>query len=186
MTIMDVDVQNRIHVEDIGASDRFVLREIRSSDVGLLEQYASDKRVAFNSRAIPHPLPPGTMEAFVERSLAQKNPQSVWIIDGSDFGLSEVMGMIALKGLDREQSEIDFWVGPSFWGIGIAGGALRAIIKKNPLNSKMIFAEIFQDNIVAARAVMASGFNYIGEAETYSVARNVIAPTWTYMLKCHD
>jgi len=46
-----------------------------------------------------------------------------------------------------------------------------------------MFAEIFQDNPASARVVTAAGFEYIGDAETFSVARNTLVPTWTYLRK---
>ena len=47
-------------------TDRLVLRPIRKSDVGLIGLYANDIRVSGPTRSIPHPLPPGAAEAFVE------------------------------------------------------------------------------------------------------------------------
>ena len=49
-------------------SERLLLRPLRRSDEGLLTLYASDQRVASNPRSIPHPLPPGTAEAFITRA----------------------------------------------------------------------------------------------------------------------
>ncbi len=40
-------------------TDRFDLRPLRKSDMGLIELYASDERVARMTASIPHPLPPG-------------------------------------------------------------------------------------------------------------------------------
>eukprot|EP01031_Cornospumella_fuschlensis_P019327 gene19327-23682_t len=49
------------------AAGRFGLRPLRPSDSGLCELYAGDKRVAEATRTIPHPLPPGAVEAFIAR-----------------------------------------------------------------------------------------------------------------------
>lgn len=164
-------------------TNRFVLRPPRGSDAGLLALYASDARVARNSRSIPHPMPPGATEAFVTRALKPETEEKVWILDGSGHGLSEVLGVISLKPLDRAQSEVAFWVAPSFWGTGLARAALTAMVEANPLNSKTMFAEIFQDNQSSARVVTAAGFDYIGDAESFSVARGGHVPTWTYLRK---
>ena len=51
---------------------RFVLRPLRRSDMGLIEHYGSDERVARMTTSIPHPLPPGATEAFVARAMAEK------------------------------------------------------------------------------------------------------------------
>lgn len=48
---------------------RFVLRPLRKSDEGLIAHYVSDERVARMTSAIPHPLPPGAIEAFVTRAM---------------------------------------------------------------------------------------------------------------------
>lgn len=164
-------------------TDRFVLRAPKHSDAGLLSLYAGDERVARNSRSLPHPMPPGATEAFIERALKVNTDEKVWILDGSAHGLSEVLGVISLKPLDRDQCEAAFWVAPSFWGTGLARAALAAMVKANPLKSKTMFAEIFQDNQASARVVTAAGFEYIGDAETFSVARGAHVPTWTYICK---
>lgn len=164
-------------------TERFVLRPPRRSDAGLLNMYVSDARVARNSRSLPHPMPPGATEAFVSRSLKPETEEKVWILDGSAQGLSEVLGVISLKPLDRDQCEVAFWVAPAFWGTGLARAALKAMVEANPMGAKTMFAEIFQDNQASARVVTAAGFEYIGDAETYSVARGSHVPTWTYLRK---
>lgn len=164
-------------------TERFILRPPRASDVGLLSMYAGDERVARNSRSLPHPLPPGATEAFIERANNPKRDKRVWVLDGAAHGLSEVLGIIALKPLDRDQCEVNFWVAPSFWGTGLARTAVRALIEANPLKAKTVFAEIFQDNPASARVLTATGFEYIGDAETFSISRAARVPTWTYMRK---
>ena len=52
-------------------AENFDLRPLRRSDMGLIEHYAGDERVARMTTSIPHPLPPGTTEAFVARALAE-------------------------------------------------------------------------------------------------------------------
>ncbi|MBU2934921.1 MULTISPECIES: GNAT family N-acetyltransferase [Pacificibacter] len=169
--------------QDTIEADRFTLRGPKSSDVGLLSLYASDKRVANASRSLPHPLPPGATEAFIARSLDPAVPLHTFIIDGEAAGLSEVLGVMQLKPLERDQSEVSFWVAPSFWGTGIASSALKALVAANPLGDKTMFAEIFQDNQASARVVTNAGFEYLGDAETFSVSRGARVPTWTYVCK---
>lgn len=165
-------------------TERFVLRAPRASDVGLLSLYASDERVAKASRSIPFPLPPGATEAFLKRAMEREPDTKVtWVMDGAENGLSEVLGLISLKPIERDQCEVTFWVAPAFWGTGIASAAVNAIVDANPLGSKTIFAEIFQDNQASARVVTNAGFEYLGDAETFSIARGARVPTWTYVRK---
>jgi len=46
-----------------------------------------------------------------------------------------------------------------------------------------IYAEVFQDNPTSARILTNAGFAYLGDAETFSVARDALIPTWTYVRK---
>jgi len=170
------------------AAGRFVLRPVRKSDAGLFAMYAGDKRVAEATRSIPHPLPPGAAEAFVTRAMQVGGEEDVWVMDGSSSGLSEVLGVINLKRMDetkwdRGQSEVGYWVAPAFWNTGFASEAVRALISANPQRNRTIFAEVFQDNAGSARVLTNAGFQYLGDAETFSVARNARVPTWTYIRK---
>ena len=170
------------------AAGRFVLRHVRKSDAGLFAMYAGDKRVAEATHSIPHPLPPGAAEAFVTRAMVGKADEEIWVMDGSSTGLAEVLGVISLKRMDPEktsrgQSEIGYWVAPAFWNTGFASEAVKALVEANPQNNRTIFAEVFQDNPGSARVLTNCGFQYLGDAETFSVARNSRVPTWTYVKK---
>lgn len=162
-------------------SERLVLRPLQISDSALLAMYSGDKRVAEGTRSIPHPLPPGATEAFIARATSPKRDEDVWVLDGSPKGSAPVLGLISLKPLDRGQSQIGFWVAPAFWNAGYASEALRCVIRANPHGNRTMFAEVFQDNVASAHVLSNAGFNYLGEAETYSVARRAVVPTWTYI-----
>lgn len=164
-------------------ADRFVLRPPRRSDVGLISLYTADARVARMTRSIPHPLPPGATEGFLRTALSADRTEDVWVIDGSEHGLSEVMGLVALERMDRGQSKIGYWVAPAFWNTGVASEAVRALLAANPHGAAAVFAELFQDNPNSARVLTNCGFDYLGDAEAYCVARQHTVPTWTYILK---
>ena len=174
-----------IPVAPVGAitTGRFVLRPVRRSDAGQFAIYAGDRRVAEATRAIPHPLPPGTAEAFVARAAREGGDEDTWVMDGLTSGLPELLGVISLRKMDRGQSEVEFWVAPAFWNIGIASEAVNALVAANPQKNSTIFAEVFQDNPGSARVLAHAGFQYLGDAESFSVARGVCVPTWTYIRK---
>ena len=182
-------IQNKIVAPaDQIATERFVLRPARRSDAGLFALYAGDKRVASGTRAIPHPLPPGAAEAFVARAMAGKADEDIWVLDGSASGLAEVLGVISLKRMEDTkriggQSEIAYWVAPAFWNTGLASEAVRALVSANPQQNCTLFAEVFQDNPGSARVLTNCGFQYLGDAEAFSVARGALVATWTYICK---
>jgi RimJ/RimL family protein N-acetyltransferase len=169
-------------VQSVIAAERFVLRPLRRSDAGLIAHWAGDARVARGTRSIPHPYPPGAAEALVARAVRPERGEDVWALDGTAQGLGEVLGLIHLARMDRRQSEISFWIAPAFWNTGLASEAVGALIAANPQASQAIFAEVFQDNPGSARVLTNNGFDYLGDAESYSVARAEVVPTWTYAL----
>ncbi len=161
----------------------FDLRPLRLSDRGLIEMYTNDARVAKNTASIPHPLPPGSTDGFIKRALSKDRTEDVWAMDASKSGGSEIMGLIGLTRMDRNQSEVGYWVAPAFWNTGVASLALGMLIGANPQECSGLFASVFQDNPASARVLTKSGFEYLGDAEVFSVARNANVATWTYLKK---
>lgn len=164
-------------------TDRFDLRPLRRSDQGLIKLYTSEERVARMTRTIPHPLPPGATEAFIARAMQAERAEDIWAIDGTRSGGCEVMGLISLEKLDRDQSEVSFLIAPVYWNTGLASEAVEAMVLNNPLASSTMFASVFQDNPASARVLTHCGFAYLGDAESHSVARDTTVPTWTYSRK---
>lgn len=165
------------------SADRFDLRPVRPSDAGLIEFYTSDERVARATTSIPHPLPPGATEAFITRVQDAARSEFVWVMDGTKTGGPEVMGVISLDQIDVGQCEVSYWVAPAYWNSGVASTAVASLIASNPLNSRTLFATVFQDNAASARVLTNNGFQYLGDAETFNVARNAKVATWTYSRK---
>jgi len=165
------------------AAQRFVLRAPRRADAGAIGLHMGDARVAQATNNIPHPLPPGTAEAMIERARDPKMPEQLWVMDGDIEGGKGVLGMISLNRLDRDQCQLAYWVAPAFWNAGLASEAVGALIGANPQASHEVFAEVFQDNPASARVLTNAGFQYIGDAEAHSLARGATVPTWTYIKK---
>lgn len=164
-------------------AERCDLRPLRLSDIGMIELYASDDRVARMTTSIPHPLPPGSTEAFIKRSLAPGHEECVWVMDAKKTGGAELKGLISLTLLEDDQCEVGYWVAPAFWNTGVASRAVGALLAANPLKCRTAFATVFQENTASARVLTNCGFEYLGDAEKFSVARNALVPTWTYMRK---
>jgi RimJ/RimL family protein N-acetyltransferase len=164
-------------------AERFVLRPLRRADAGLLSLYAGDARVAQMTRTIPHPLPPGAVEAYIARSQDAERTTDTWAIDAAGHGRADLMGVVSLTTLDRGQSEISYWIAPAFWNTGIASDAVKALMAANPRGDKVVYGAVFQDNPASARVLTNASFDYLGDAEAFSVARDAMVPTWTYIRK---
>ena len=89
-------------------TERLLLRPLRRSDHGLLEMYSSDERVARMTRSIPHPLPPGATEAFVQRALAEDRNEDVWVMDASRNNRAELVGLLFDGTFESVNSDWDF------------------------------------------------------------------------------
>ena len=165
------------------AGERVTLRPLKLEDAGLIELHTSDARVAQMTSNIPHPLPPGATDALIARARDPLREQDIWAIDISAHGGPDLIGLIALNRLDDAQSELTGWVVPAYWNKGAASDGVNAIIKANPLNNRTIFASVMHDNPISARVLTSAGFDYIGDAETFSVSRGAKAATWTYLRK---
>ncbi|WP_090524772.1 GNAT family N-acetyltransferase [Paracoccus isoporae] len=170
-----------VREQPVITTERLDLRPLRPSDVGLIAHYTADRRVAEGTRAIPHPLPPGAADGFVARAMDPERSEDVWAIDGARHGLGEVLGVVSLTRMEDSQSELGFWVGAGFWNTGFASEAVSGLVSVNPHGARTLFAEVFQDNPGSARVLTNCGFAYLGDAESWSVARNNRVPTWTYL-----
>lgn len=179
----DVKAADATRNQPVIATERLQLRPLRPSDAGLIAHYTADRRVAEGTRAIPHPLPPGASEGFVARALSADRAEDVWAIDGSANRLAELLGVVSLTRMEGDQSELGFWIGAGFWNTGFATEAVDGLVRANPHKARTLFAEAFQDNPGSARVLTNCGFMYLGDAESWSVARNARVPTWTYLRK---
>lgn len=181
MTLQDSSHRGMAMPQPTISGERLTLRPLHRQDAPQLALYTADRRVAMGTRSIPHPLPHGAADEFIEKALAGDRNEDVWAMDGARQGSAALLGIISLKPLDRGQSQVGYWVAPAFWNTGLASEAVRLLVEANPHGNRILFAEVFQDNPVSARVLTKAGFEYIGDAEAWCVARGVAVPTWTYL-----
>ena len=162
---------------------RFKIRPLNLKDIIKVEMYVRDIRLARSSGTIPHPLTPDFVKDFIEKSMSDETSLDAWGIEVEESGSTNLIGVVSLNRLDRSQSEIAYWVIPAIWNTGVATEAVKAFIEVNPQNCKTIFGSVFQDNPASSRVLTNAGFEYIGEAESLSVARSAMIATWTYIKK---
>mgnify|MGYP002633539233 CR=1 FL=1 len=162
-------------------AQRFDLRPLAQSDAIHVARYANDRRIAEMTTSIPFPLSLEAAEEFVARTTAKERLEDVWVIDASRDRGAPLVGIISLRYLDRNQSEIGYWVAPAFWSQGFASQAVAALLGTNPHANKSVVASVFQDNAGSTRVLEANGFANLGEAEAFSLSRGAHVPTWTFL-----
>lgn len=161
--------------------ERISLRAFRDGDAALVARFANDRRVAQMTTSIPFPLSLEAAEDYVKRAFDDDRLEDTWVIDGTKSGAAALLGVITLKYLDREQSEVGYWVAPPFWNRGYASEAVNTLLAANPHGNKSVVASVFQDNPASARVMELTGFANLGEAEAFSLSRAAHVPTWTFL-----
>ncbi len=160
-------------------TERLILRPLQFADAALIGLYTADARVARMTRTIPHPLPPGAAEAFVERVISGEEDA---LIRGVEHAASEQGGLIGVTGVEPD-GEIGYWLGATFWSTGFATEAVEGVIADEIARGRArMTAEVFQDNPASAKVLTKAGFAYAGEGRAYSIARQAEVDVWRYRL----
>lgn len=156
---------------------RLTLRGLTKADTGLVSLYTSDFRVAGMTSRIPHPNPPGSVELFMERVIADPAEGHVWAIDATrGFGVS----LTGIIGVDGDQ-ELGYWLAPFFWGLGIATEAAQAAITHSFAEGHdRLTAGVFKINPASRKVLEKCGFKLIGESTIHSIARDETMESWQF------
>ena len=103
-------------------TDRLRLRRPTLADVNAIARLAGDRRIAENSRRLPHPYSQGDAVEFVRGIPASR--ETVFLIEQDHTPI----GMVGVDRRDQEAPELGYWLGVDYWGRGLATEAARAVI----------------------------------------------------------
>jgi RimJ/RimL family protein N-acetyltransferase len=81
----------------------------------------------------------------------------------------EVAGTIGSWG-DPDEREVTYWIGRSYWGRGIATGALNAFLTVDP--TRPLHARVAYDNVASRRVLEKCGFRVIATERGFAEARS--------------
>lgn len=151
----------------IGASipvletERLVLRAPRLEDAKLIASLAGDRRVAENTRRIPHPYRVEDAEQFIAKAAAGASDEMALMAIERE---GDLIGGCSLTMLDGPTPEIIFWLGVPFWGQGYATEAVRALIDYafTELDHKALQAGARVTNPASRRILEKCGFQWTG------------------------
>lgn len=105
------------------ATERLTLRRPTLADVRTIAHLANDRRVAENTRRLPHPYSQDDAVEFV-RATAALGSETVFLIEHDT-------GPVGMVGIDRstpDNAELGYWLGVEHWGQGFATEAARGAI----------------------------------------------------------
>jgi RimJ/RimL family protein N-acetyltransferase len=104
-------------------TERLSLRRPTLADVKAIAHLANDRRIAENTRRLPHPYLRDHAVEFV-RAMAADGRASVFLIENSHSPI----GVVGIDWREPEAPELGYWLGVEHWGQGFGTEAARAVI----------------------------------------------------------
>ena len=104
-------------------TERLSLRRPTLADVKAIARLANDRRIAENTRRLPHPYSQDHAVAFVRFTAAE--PRELAFLIEHNF---EPIGMVGLMMHEEDAPELGYWLGVDHWGHGFGTEAARAAI----------------------------------------------------------
>jgi RimJ/RimL family protein N-acetyltransferase len=104
-------------------TERLTLRRPTLADVKAITHLANDRRIAENSRRLPHPYSHDHAVEFVNTQ-ADASRDAVFLIE-RDYA---PIGMAGIDWGQPDSPELGYWLGVDHWGQGFATEAARAVI----------------------------------------------------------
>ena len=141
-------------------TERLVLRAPRLEDAKAIAALANDRRIAENTRRIPHPYRLSDAEEFI--SAARRSAGEMALAITTRDGI--LIGGCGLALLDGPAPEIGYWLGVPHWGNGYATEAVRALIDYafTELDHKVLQAGARVTNPASRRILEKCGFQWTG------------------------
>jgi RimJ/RimL family protein N-acetyltransferase len=104
-------------------TERLTLRRPTLADVQAIAQLANDRRIAENTRRLPHPYLQDHAVEFV-RATSSDSGEAVFLIEQNHSPL----GMVGIDRTTPDAPELGYWLGVEHWGQGFGTEAARAVI----------------------------------------------------------
>jgi RimJ/RimL family protein N-acetyltransferase len=104
-------------------TERLTLRRPTLADVKAIARLADDRRIAENSRRLPHPYSQEHAIEFVQ-SMTDDRGDAAFLIEHNHTPI----GMVGIGGREPDLPELGYWLGVAHWGQGFGTEAARAAI----------------------------------------------------------
>ncbi len=139
-------------------TERLFLRAPRLGDAKHVAALANDKRIAENTRRLPHPYTRSDAEDFISS------------LDAGEIGFlitrhdETIVGACGIAAQDDAVPEIGYWLGVNHWGQGYATEAVRAVIDYafTELGHESLQAGARVTNPASRRILEKCGFQWTG------------------------
>jgi RimJ/RimL family protein N-acetyltransferase len=105
------------------ATERLTLRRPTLADVRTIAQLANDRRIAENTRRLPHPYSQDHAVDFI-RAMAERGSETAFLIEHDNTAV----GMVGIDCSTPDAAELGYWLGVEHWGRGFGTEAARGAI----------------------------------------------------------
>ena len=122
-------------------TERLTLRKPTLADVKAIARLANDRRIAENTRRLPHPYSQDHAVAFV-RAMADDLRDTAFLIENNHTPV----GMVGINWREADVAELGYWLGVEHWGQGLGTEAARAVID-------FFFEEFAHDQLISGARV---------------------------------
>jgi RimJ/RimL family protein N-acetyltransferase len=141
-------------------TERLILRAPQLGDVMAVAALANDKRIAENTRRIPHPYRRTDAEDFIA-AVNVPNGEIAFVIARRD---GPIIGACGLAMQDDAAPDVGYWLGVKHWGKGYATEAVRAVIDFafTDLGHEALSAGARVTNPASRRILEKCGFQWTG------------------------
>jgi len=104
-------------------TERLSLRRPTLADVKAIARLANDRRIAENTRRLPHPYSQEHAVEFVRFTVSE--PRELAFLIEHNFA---PVGIVGINMTDAQAPELGYWLGVDHWGRGFGTEAARAAI----------------------------------------------------------
>ena len=140
-------------------TERLSLRRPTLADVKAIARLANDRRIAENTRRLPHPYLQEHAVEFVRFTAAE--PREVAFLIENNFA---PVGMVGINMVERDAPELGYWLGVAHWGQGFGTEAARAAIDYffEEFSGEHLFAGARVANPASRNILEKCGFQWSG------------------------
>lgn len=142
---------------------RLELRPLEAGDAPSIAAHLDDLEVARWLVRVPHPFTLNDASAFITQCSVTASVGTAATFGVVLAGDPRVHGIVALHSLDA-QPEIGFWLGRPYWGQGLMGEAVEAVLgwAYSSLDVDTIAAGAFEGNAASLALQARQGFEVTG------------------------
>lgn len=140
-------------------TERLTLRRPTLADVKAIATLANDRRIAENTRRLPHPYSQDHAVAFV-RAMAADARETAFLIENNFVAI----GMVGVNWYVSDMPELGYWLGVEHWGQGFGTEAARAVIDFffEEQEAEYLFAAARVSNPSSRNILEKCGFQWSG------------------------